>query len=92
LVFDFNKIITIVACGSWVLTGVNTTRHHDGKGDKVSNNLVNDVTDTILTGIRADSWVEHDFSVLKVDFDIKNWGKSILSVVSNAELILKEEH
>jgi hypothetical protein len=37
-----------------------------------------------LAGIWADSWVKHDFSVLKVDFDIENWGKCVLSVVCNA--------
>jgi len=48
LVLDFNQVITVVAGCSRVLWSVDTARHHNGERDKVSNDLVNDVADTIL--------------------------------------------
>lgn len=48
LVLDFNQVITVVAGCSRVLRSVDTAGHHYGERDKVSNDLVNDVADTIL--------------------------------------------
>jgi hypothetical protein len=92
LILDFDQVITVVGGIVRVLGSINTTRHHNSQRNEISNNLVNDVTDTIFTGVRLDSWFELDLSIFKVDFNVKDWGKTIMSIVMNRKLIFQVLH
>lgn len=83
LILDFNKIITIVLWVVRVLGSINTTWHHDSKRNKISNDLVDDVTDTIFTRVRLNGWVELNFTVFKVNLDVEDWWAIVVPVVSN---------
>lgn len=92
LIFDFDQVVTVVGGIVRVLGSINTTGHHDSQRNEISNNLVNDVTDTIFTVVRLDSWFELDLSIFKVDFNVKDWGKTIMSIVMNRKLIFQVLH
>jgi len=92
LIFDFDQVVTVVGGIVRVLGSINTTRHHNSQRNEISNNLVNDVTDTIFTVVRLDSWFELDLSIFKVDFNVKDWGKTIMSIVMNRKLIFQVLH
>jgi predicted deacylase len=64
LVLDFNQVITVVASSSGVLGGINTAGHHNSQRDEVSDDLVDNIANTILTRVGADSGVEHNIAVL----------------------------
>lgn len=49
LILDFDQVITVVGGVVRVLGSINTTRHHNSQRNEISNNLVDDVTDTIFT-------------------------------------------
>lgn len=92
LILDFDQVITVVGGVVRVLGSINTTRHHNSQRNEISNNLVNDVTDTIFTLVRLNSWFELDLSVFKVYFDVKDWGKTIMFVVMDRKLIFQVLH
>jgi len=92
LIFDFDQVVTVVGGIVRVLGSINTTRHHNSQRNEISNNLVNDVTDTIFTVVRLDSWFELDLSIFKVDFNVKDWGKTIMSIIMNRKLIFQVLH
>jgi len=92
LIFDFDQVVTVVGGIVRVLGSINTTRHHNSQRNEISNNLVNDVTDTIFTVVRLDSWFELNLSIFKVDFNVKDWGKTIMSIVMNRKLIFQVLH
>jgi len=92
LIFDFDQVVTVVGGIVRVLGSINTTRHHNSQRNEISNNLVNDVTDTIFTVVRLDSWFELNLSIFKVDFNVKDWGKTIMSIIMNRKLIFQVLH
>lgn len=92
LVLDFNQIVTVVAGSSRVLGSINTAGHHDSKRDKVSDDLVDNVTNTVLTRVGADSRVEHNIAVLKVYLNVEDGLEAVQLVVGNVELVLEEDH
>lgn len=73
LVLNFNQVVTWIVGGCGILTCVDSTRHHNSQWDEIGNNFVDDVTDTILSVVATNGWVEHHFAVLQIDFDVKDW-------------------
>jgi len=58
----------------------------------VLNNHVDDVTDTVLSFVGLDRWVELDSTVLKGDLDVEDRGKLVVLVVLDVDLLGKVSH
>ena len=58
----------------------------------MSDNHINDVSDTIFAAIAADRWFELYDSVLEEHFDIKNRGEVILLIILDVNLLGKVFH
>jgi hypothetical protein len=83
LILDFVQEITI--------SGVKT-RHLGSKRDEVLNNLVDDVTNTVLTVVANNGWLKEHVVSLKVDLDVEDGLKTVVLVVFNGELVEQVLH
>jgi hypothetical protein len=83
LVLDFVQEITV--------SGIKT-RHLGGKRDEVLNNLVDDVTNTVLTVVANNGWLKEHVVSLKVDLDVEDGLKTVVLVVFNGELVEQVLH
>jgi hypothetical protein len=89
LIFDFNKIITS--------SGIDTAWNLDGNRNEVINELLEDISDTILACVRLDCGVEDDSSlavleVFQVNSNLKDWWIAVDSVVLDVDLVSKVFH
>ena len=58
----------------------------------MSDNHIDDVSDTVLTAVAADRWFELYDSVLEEYFDIKDRGEVILLIILDVNLLGKVSH
>ena len=83
LIFNLNKVIA----GS----GINT-RHLNGNRNKITNNFLDDIFNTILSFIAYDWGIEYNFTILKVYFDVKHWRMTVMFIINNWDLIGHVSH
>ncbi len=58
----------------------------------MSDNHVNDVSDTVLAAVAADRWFELYDSVFEEHFDIKDRGEIVLLIILDVNLLGKVSH
>jgi len=83
LILDLNKVITYSSIKSWNL---------NSKRNEIINNSLEDVSETILFTVAANTWIKDNFSIDQVNSDIKDWWIAMMSVVWNTDLVRQEAH
>jgi hypothetical protein len=86
LILDLNKEIT-TSLGLEIKSG-NKDRDHD----EVINNLLDNVSDTILSSVALDRRSEADITFLKVNLDVEHSGIVVVSIVLDVDLISQVQH
>jgi len=83
LILDLNQVITRIGVQSW---------HLDANRDKVVQDFLDDISNTILSAVGLNSWVKDDISISQVNLDVEHWWKSLMFVVGDADLVGKVVH
>lgn len=64
----------------------------NGNTDEVFNDLIDDVFDTVLSGVGSNSWVKADVSVSQVNSDVEHWEQLVMLIVVDVDLVSQEVH
>ena len=83
LVLDLNQVVTRVGVKSW---------HLNRNGDEVVQNLLDDISNSVSLGLTGDWWIEDHLSISQVDLDVEHWGKQVVLVVGDGDLVGQESH